>query len=394
MKNCFKLFLIIILFSSLFISCSDDPSSTGLGLLPGDDLVGMNVLDSDSTTINMTSSYFQDSLAVSGSDRILIGQTSTAKSYGLIKFYVIIPDSISTQVGKDSIVVRKCWVEINPNYLLGDNAQTFDFNIFKINQEWSAEDMDLTTFNSLSVDRGIDLSSNKSITDTLIKFQISSSLVNDWVLNGVDSLKGENHGVLFSSTNNTNRIIGFPALTSTASLTDFVVKIEIEKLGHYLDTLTASTTEDAHVVDYTVPNSTKNNLFLMGGAAYRSQMYFDLTTLPKNIVINKASLDVFIDSTESFIGSPSSDTVFAIILDDSTNHDINSYYDISYLFRSDKKYSGDITAFVQRWIDGLENQGLRLNISDEANSVNKIAIGGTKSTNYRPKLKIVYTKRQ
>ena len=394
MKNCFKLFFIIIIFSSLFVGCSDDPSSTGLGLIPGDDLVGMNVLDSDSTVINMTSSYFQDSIDVSGSDRILVGKTNIATSYGLIRFYVIIPDSIATQVEKDSIIVRKCWVEINPNYLIGDNNAQFDFDLYKINETWNSEDINLDNFNSLSIDRSVNLSSNKSITDSLITFEISNSIALKWIQNGVDSLKGENHGLLFSPTASTNKIVGFPGLTYSSTMEDFVVKIEVEKIGHYLDTLTASTTEDVHVVEYANPTSTKNNLFIMGGAAFRSQLHFDLSLLPENVVINKATLDIFIDSTESFIGSPASDTVFAIILDDSTTHKINSYYNISYLFRNDKKFSGDITPFIQRWMDGLDNQGLRLNLSDEANSVNKIAIGGPLSTNYRPKLKIVYTKRQ
>ncbi len=393
MKHLFKIGL--FLFSIIItVGCSDDPSSTGSGLLPDSDLIGMEVFDTDSITVNMTSSFFEDSLDVSGSDKLLVGRNSYAKSVAFVKFYVSIPDSIAEQIENDSIVVKNCWVTINPNYILGDDNATFDFNLYKINQDWDATGVTRDNLNTISIDKSTDISFNRVITDTLITFNINNTIAYKWLENGVDSTKGENFGVYFSPTSNSNKFIGLPALTSASVLDEFGVYIEVEKYGSYLDTLTASSTEDVHVVEFTNPSSNNNNIFMMGGAAIRSKLHFDLTSLPKNIVVNKAILSLYIDPTETVQGTPTSDTLYAIILDDSTTNKINSYYDIGVLYRDENVYSGDVASIIQRWSDGLDNQGFRINLSNEANCVNKIAIGGAKSTIYKPKLKIIYTNRK
>lgn len=393
MKHLFKIGLFLF-FIIIAVGCSDDPSSTGSGLLPDEDLIGMEVFDTDSITVSMTSSFFEDSLDVSSSDKLLVGKNSYATSVAFVKFYVSIPDSIATQIEKDSIIVRNCWVTINPNYILGNSNGSFDFHLYKVNEDWDATGINRENLSSISIDKSVDISSNRVISDTLITFNIKNSIALKWLLNGVDSTKGENYGVYFTPTSGTNKFMGLPALTSSSILDEFGVYIEVEKIGKYLDTLYASSTEDVHVVEYNNPTSTKNNIFMMGGAAIRSQLYFDLSSLPKNIVVNKAILSLYIDSTETLQGTPASDTVYAIILDDSTSHSINTYYDIGVLYRNNYIYSGDVASIIQRWSDGLENQGFRLNLSNEANCVNKVAIGGSKSTTYKPKLKIIYTNRK
>ncbi len=392
-KHLFR-FLVGLFVLSVLSGCSDDPSSTGSGLIPDSDLVYTDIFDTDSMFVNITSSTFNDSIDLSSSDRLLIGKTSFAKATALVRFYPVIPDSISAQLLKDSIIVRKCWVKIIPNYFLGDSLAPFNFNLYRIKQAWSSSEIDNSNYTSLPVDKSNDISFNKVFTDSLITFNIENSTALKWLQYKADTTSGENFGVMFSPTEGTNRIIGIPGLNAYTDYSDFAVYIEVEKIGKYIDTVMAYTTEDLHAVEVTPPTSISNNLFLIGGNPYRSKLYFDLSTLPKNIVINKAILSITRDDSESYIGKPASDTIFAIVLNDSTTNTINQYYNIGYLLNKDKVYSGDITAFIQRWADGISNQGIRLNLSNETNTVNKIAIKSEKSVTSKPKIKIYYTKQR
>jgi hypothetical protein len=394
LKKHFFSFIVIFIVLISFIGCSDDPSSSGYGLIPEGDLVYTDIFDTDSMFVNITSSNFKDSINLSSSDKLLIGKTSYATASALVRFYPVLADSISSQISKDSIIVRKCWVKIIPKYILGDASLPFDFNLYRIKQAWSSTEINNNNYKSLPVDKSNDISFNRSITDTLITFNIENSIALKWLQNKVDTAKGENYGVMFSPTENTNRIIGIPGLNYYTDYSDFTVYIEVEKIGKYIDTVKAFTTEDLHVVEVNLPHSSTNNLILTGGDPYRAKLSFDLSSLPKNVIINKAVLSVTLDESESYIGKPASDTIFAIMLNDSSTNTINKYYNIGYLINKDKVYSGDITSIVQHWVDGESNQGLRLNLSNETNTVNKIAIKSEKSITTRPKIKIYYTKQR
>ena len=394
MKKHLFIFLISLIVLSFFSGCSDDPSSTGSGLLPDGDLIYTDIFDTDSMYVSITSSTYNDSIDLSNANRLLIGKTSFAKATALVRFYPVIPDSISSQLLKDSIIVRNCWVKILPSYKLGETNGTFNFNLYRIKQSWSSTDINNSNYTSLPVDKSNDVSYNKVLTDSLITFNIENSLALKWLKYNVDSTNGENYGVMFSPTEGTNKIIGIPGLNVYTDYSDFAVYIEVEKIGKYIDTVMAYTTEDLHAVEVTAPVSSNNNLFLIGGNPYRSKIHFDLSGLPKNIVINKAVLSVTRDESESYIGTPASDTIFAIVLDDSTTNKINAYYNIGYLINNNNVYSGDITAFVQRWVDGISNQGIRLNLSNETNTVNKVAIISEKASTSKPKIKIYYTKQR
>ncbi|HPN37264.1 MAG TPA: hypothetical protein PL041_02590, partial [Melioribacteraceae bacterium] len=363
MKKHLFIFYFTIFVISIFSGCSDDPSSTGSGLIADSDLIYTDIFDTDSMFVSITSSTYSDSIDLGSSDKLLIGKTSFAKATAFVRFYPVLPDSISTQIAKDSIIVRKCWVKIKPNYFIGDSLANFDFNLYRIKQTWSSSSINNNNYTSLPVDKTNDVSYNRVITDTLITFNIENSIALNWLKNKVDSADGENYGVMFSPTEGTNRIIGIPGLNAYTDYSDFTVYIEVEKNGKYIDTVNAYTTEDIHAVEVTTPSSSNNNLFLIGGDPYRTKIYFDISALPKNVIINKAVLSVTRDNSESYFGKPSSDTIFAIVLNDSLTNTINKYYNIGYLINKDNVYSGDITAFVQRWVFGISNQGIRLNLS-------------------------------
>lgn len=385
-----KIFLFIVVF--VFNACSDEPNATGFGLIPESDLISTDVFDTDSMYVNITSATYNDSIDLSSSERLLIGKTSFAKASAFVRFYPVLPDSILNQILKDSIIVRNCFVKIVPNYKIGSGY--FDFNLYKIKQSWSSSTINNKNYTSLPVDKTQDFSYNKVITDTLITFNIKNTLANSWLLNKADTTKGENFGVMFSPTENSDKIIGIPGLNYYYNYKNFEIYIEVEKIGKYIDTVMAYATEDLHVVDVNSPTSNNNNLFLIAGDPYRSKIHFDLSMLPKNVVINKAVLTLTVDENESYIGTPASDTVFAIILNDSTTNTINKYYNIGYLLKNNNTYIGNVTSIVQLWVDGISNQGLRLNLSNETSTVNKIAIKSEKSVGFKPKLKIYYTKQR
>lgn len=393
--------IIILLLTSVLLlfsinSCSDDPTSIGANLLPDQDLITVNSIDS--LFFQKTRFYDTDSLALNSSSRVLLGQSDKVESTTLMKFYLFLDDSVQDAISDNSIIIKSAVLEIEPVYTFGaESNNNFDFTLHEITSEWNSLEFGETELPDLDYNIE-DVSSNREyFGDTLITLDFDKDLIRSWMDLAVNELQENNHGVYFKFTEGTNKIVGFPAISTTYDSVLTRLKIIIEVPSQFTDTLDIQVTSDAHVVLGELPTTNNNNIFVQGGIPVRSNMFFDVSSIPEYAIINRATLKLFYDESESIIGSSSSDYLSMILMEGYDSSEVDITYSNINLKRDtlETYYSGEITQYVQSWVSE-ENNGFQLYLFDEIETVNKIAIATEEHPNQllKPYLEIIYTSKK
>jgi hypothetical protein len=389
-------FLILILFGSYFwISCSDEPNSVGSVLIPENDKLKTKVFST--LTENVTQSFIpfqEDSLFWGSSDRLLLGNYENIKSEILISFQMLLPDSIKTALSEENTTkLIDSWIELYPNYWIGDSSN-FSFTAKKINTHWNSVVINKDSISNVIADLGPDLVQDYeyNIGDTLIKFSIGDEIVEEWVTNSLNASTQANYGIMLSPTS-FGAIAGFQALTSFPRSQYPTLNLVFEKTNEFIDTVLISPRIDIHVITGERLPEIPNAIYLQGSISARGRLIFDLETLPENILVNSAKLDLFVDDFNTFEGTVKSDTVAASFYYNFASDSIKYEYGKYPLLRSGDKYTGEIRQFVQRWVKGEANEGLELKLSDENRSPAAVSLF---SSDYpdpllRPRLTIYYT---
>lgn len=398
MKRFYKLIFINVFSILSFISCNEDPTSVGIDLLPSTDKIDFKLLDTKDTPLFQKSNTFQSDVDLNFAYTRIIGKNSYAESTTLVKFNIIVSDSILTQLKNNQLTINKAWINIRPSYSLG-NINTFDFSAHQIRSKWSATGFDRDSLPHLQYDAG-NVSFNKTINDTSFNFSLQTTVVKEWMQYKADTLSApKNHGLILKPTSGSNAFLGFVAARYTDHLNLPKLFIEIERASVYKDTLVVTPATDIHVVKGTLPAQDKS-IYLQGGLALQSSLFFDLSLLPKNTIINSARLELTVDTLKSFDSKPKSDSIFVQALKDSTLRTFTGDSLISTILnRTGAKYEGDITWMIQKWITGYENysnHGMLISLVDENSTIARIQIYGTKEAdiNKRPRLKITYMKKK
>ena len=397
MINKFLIFFTFFISAALlFLSCDDEPTAVGVNLIPNQDIIDMLSINSRDGGFSQTSKYYEDSLSLNSSRQVLLGKHSNVESTMLLKFIFFLPDSITAAINEDKLIVQSSWIEMYPNYTFGESTNQFDFSVHKINSSWSS-----LTFNKdslASLDYNVDnLSSNQNITDTIITFNFDKTVTEEWLQLAAQENQSENDGVYYKHSATTDKILGFPALTASTSSNITRLMVLVEVPGEFTDTVVAPATSDVHVVLGTLPVGKSENIFLQGGLASRANLWIDVSSIPNEAIINEAALYLYYDSTETIMGSVPSDSIGALILEDSTNNELNTSFPPVFLRKIDSFYQGNVTRFIQGWISGTaKNEGVQLYLTSEIPTVNKLAVRGsnTSDSTLKPYLEIIYTKKR
>lgn len=396
MKNKILLFLLPLI--ALTFSCSDSPTSVGENLIPNDDKVTFNEFDTNKEDIPQQSYSYFENIKLGSSDRIILGKTSYGESIILLTFRPTLIDTLLTRFKNNELRIYDTWVSMKPNYFLGDKSLPFNFTVHQINNPWSIVGFDKDSLKNLQYDL-TNIATDQKIADTLITFKLPVSIVTEWLKASYDnSLK--NYGIILKPTSSTQRMVGFKAVFSSEEIsTSVVLNYAIERTPNpvFRDTIDVSPYLDNHVVTSSLQK--KSNLFyLQSSYALRGILSFDLSKLPVNIIVNKATLELTSASEFTFDGTPSSDSIDVQILADSVSKKLtsDSLYNITLSKPANSNiYSGDLTWMVQKWLKGETNQGLKLSLTDEYSATSLIAFYNSKETNksLRPRLKIIYSKK-
>lgn len=392
MKLPLSLLLIWIFLSINFISCTDEPSSIGVDLLQGD-RVNVRTFDSQEDTINQTFSNFKEPVVLGFASRILIGKRGDARASALMRFIFSITDTLRQDFLDGNIQVNESKIELDPIYIYTDTSAVFDFTVHEITSNWSSAGFTSDSLSSLTYEP-MDVSSNKNFTDSVYSFNLGNDLVLSWIIFSIDSSQGSNKGIYYKPTESSEKVVGFQALTVT-STTAAKLNIVIEKPGSWIDTINGFIFEDVSTAESDLSSLPTDIVGIRSSVSYQSRLYFDVSEADSDVVVNNAELILTIDSINTVTGSPSNSNITAYRVTDSTNNAFDQSFNVT-LSKVGNLYVGDITAFVNIWLNTRDNQGLLIRPQSYTEGLELIAFKGSSSSllSERPRLKIVFTRLQ
>ncbi|MEW6653241.1 MAG: DNRLRE domain-containing protein [Bacteroidota bacterium] len=378
---------------ALFISCSDSPTSVGENIIPDQDKINFAKYDSFTEDTPQKSFYYKQKLKLGTSAGTMLGKNSYAEYSIMYKFWIAFDDSVLTKIYNNQIVINWAKMRMIKTYSLGEKNANFDFTVHQVRKAWTEEGFDEDTLAVLPYDRA-DVSFSRTVTDSLVSFNLKPQVITDWLKVRKDTNLARNYGLLLKPTSGTSRVAGFDAVFTDGNSKNIAITFEIQRLaGNKKDTFTVAPFWDVHTSVGKHPVSA-NHLFVQGSLGMRSVLSFDLAKIPKNIILNKAILDLTVDPSLTIDGVPASDSLSVQLLGDSTSKKLtgDSLY-FAYLTRKNDVYSGDIAWIVQKWINGEANQGIKIRLPDEEYSASRIALFNSRQTNkaLRPRLTLTYT---
>jgi hypothetical protein len=380
-----------MLVSFIHFSCSDSPSSLGSDLL-SQDLINILELDSAKDSLFQSSSVHKKVIELSSANRLLLGKKDNVEAAILIKFLIGFADSIKQQLKNNELSVLSAKVEFTKNYTYGNPTAPIDFSVHKINNNWS------TGFTSdslplLSYDAN-DISFSKSFSDSINSFNFDTQTALNWLKATADSSIPIDNGLYIKPSLNSEKIIGFQALT-ISDLQIPYLKIVVQKTGVYSDTLSFFPSVHLSVVSGPLPDVGTENIGIQAGLNSEARLFFDLSSLPKDIVVNYAQLTLTIDTIKTITGSSFSNSLRVNYITDSTSLTIDSTFSL-FLNRDGNTFTGSVTSFIQRTVVENNNQGLLLSASDKLNGVELFAVKGSNASAFveRPRLQIIYTSKR
>ncbi len=385
--------IVIILFIIInFISCSDDPpSSIGIDLLDGDFLI-VSTFDTQDDSVTQSSSFFKEVVELGFSSKVLIGKRDEVESTALMDFAFFIVDSLQQDFLDGNITVNQAFIELTPQYTYTDTNAAYDFTVHQITSNWSLG-FTSDSLANLTYDQA-DLSSNKNFTDSIYTFDLDQDFVLQWIKNSIDTSLGENNGIYYIPTMNTDKVVGFQALTTT-STSAAKLKVVIEKQGSFVDTIRAFIFADVSAVVADLPVLPAVDIGVQASVTIQSKLFFDLSEVPPDIVINKAELILTEDTLSSITGSSFNPNLVAFRITDSSDVTIDEDRGIL-LTKTDNIYTGNITSFITTWINSEDNQGMVIRSASLTEGLELFALRGSDypELSERPRLRIVFTSKE
>ena len=391
MKYPLSFIVIIFLIVINVLSCSDDPTSIGIDLLDGDFLI-VSTFDTADDTVTQSSSFFKEVVPLGLSSKVMIGKRDELEATVLMDFTFFIADSLRQDFLDGNILVNKAFIELTPAYTYTDEDAEYDFTVHEITSDWSIG-FTSDSLANLSFDEE-DLSSNKNFTDSLYTFDLNNDFVLQWIKVSIDSSLGKNNGIYYIPTMSTGKVVGFQALTTTSS-NAAKLRVVIEKPGSFVDTIRAFIFADVSTIIKDLPVLPVVDIGVQASTTIQSRLFFDLSEIPPDIIINKAELILTEDTLSSITGSSFNPNLTVFKITDSSDVTIDESRGIL-LIKNDNTYTGDITLFILSWTTNEDNQGMVIRSASLIEGLELFAIKGSDDPNLseRPRLRIVFTSKE
>ncbi len=370
-----------------FYSCSDNPSSIGANLLKIDNLK-INELDSYKDSLAQKSSYLKRTLNLGASYTLLVGKDENLEASTLIKFLISLPDSIKNSINSDSITVTGANIQLFRAYPTKENNSFYDFTVHKVESAWSSN-FTSDSLPMLSYDPS-DISSNKSLTaDSLEQFEISNDFAYSLLKYASDSL-GTDFGLYIKPTDNSKKVVGYYSLYNGVKVP--FLTIAVQKLGLYPDTLFFYASSNVSVVKGNIPpSSLRSRIVVEGGLAVNSKLWFNISKIPFNAIINDAKLTLNMNTAETYLGD-TTNSILAAFLKDSSSNVLDSAGSIANFSEQNNLMTGTITSYVQKWVNTGVNEGIILFLRNQIGSVDLFTFYGSDAVDsLKPRLHIIYT---
>ncbi len=389
-----KLLLIIIGMAVLvFYSCNDNPASVGSSLLKND-YIAVKQIDSYKDSLKQSSSYYKRIIPLGASSTLLLGKHNNVQATTLMKFAIGFNDSILTDYSSNKVSITSATVHLVNSYFYGDSTAPFSFTVHKVNSVWTSRGFDADSLTSL-VYNPADLESNISYTDSAASFNLNLSIADTWMKEIIDSTYTNDYGIYFKPSAGTNKVVGFDVYTSSLTPASSLTLV-LNKPGVYTDTLTFYPADQTSVVTATPPTGSTGDIFIQSSAVYSAKLWFDISSIPKNARINRAELTLTNDSTATIKGNSYVNSLTVYYLKDSTGNLIDTTKGSFSLDSVNNTFDGNITSFVQNWVNSGINQGIVVQPGILTGGMELFAIKGSNASDRaaRPRLIVTYTTRK
>lgn len=380
----------VLFLSIIFYSCSDAPSSIGNNLL-SPDFISVRKFDSFQDTVQQTSSYYKTPVRLSDSPRLLLGKYVNVEASILIKFAVnITNDSLKQAVRNSTFNIISSNVDLVREYSIGDT--TLNYSVHFVNSKWTAlfnaDSLPLLNYNN------DEIGSSKSYTDSLYSFNLDTQTITDWLRTAADTSVKLNNGIYIIPDPASNGIVGFGAYNVSA--VDLPKLTVVVSFSGNVDTLSYISLPDVSIITGDLPSVPAEDIVVQAGLAVDSRVRFDLSKVEKGSVINKALLNLYVDSTATKTGVNFTNALTVYFTKDTAAKSYDTASGIV-LSRVGNYFTGDIARFVQSIVSGFhENLGFTIAAGGQKTGVDIFALKGSGSSDasLRPRLVITYTGRK
>ncbi|MBI5216105.1 MAG: DNRLRE domain-containing protein [Ignavibacteriae bacterium] len=385
MKQQFSFFLFLILIFSIWLGCSDDPNSVGIGLLPPQDSVGIRTL---TTIATLDTSYL--SRIMGGSTRQLVGMDEGIEARAIIQFSGIPTDAPNAII--DTAILR-----FPITYRFKDSVGEFGLHIRRMIRSWTKDSLTWDSTNVPTLVSTVDDTSflkNITVLDSTIEMRVDA-VVRKWFH---DTLKlSSPYGIVLIPTSTSNIIIG--ASTVYVSSTDSRPELYISyrsDTNTSRSTLTLKPFQQVFVANGSIPLTTDSLFYLQAGIAYRGKLHFDLSLIPKQASITAATLQLSLEKNQSLRNSQTSNSFIAHLDLDGASPPKLSSLTATGSFASDTAtiISLDVKTLVQQLASKkVSNNGFVIRAGNEFISADRYAFYSNVASDstLRPQLKITYT---
>ncbi|MFA6979080.1 MAG: hypothetical protein WC209_07115 [Ignavibacteriaceae bacterium] len=389
-KSSFVLALLILV-PFFFVACSDDPSSLGSDLLNQDNII-VSKLDSFTDTLAQKFEPHQAKLSLGSSEVLLVGKDANVESQILLAFYFSVSSKYLADLDSNLTFVSAD-ISLTRTYFFGDTLQSFNVGIHQVTSSWNSlftiDSLPKLSYNSSSV------MLSQSNTGSAYTFSVDPNLAKDWFKAAKDTSLGKNYGLLLKP-NGTCRFTGFAASTSYTDVP--TIKIVVKKSSTYetyQDTLTYNGSVDVHLIQGSFPEASNKTLTIQSGTGVQGKLWFDLSNLPADAVVNTAKLTLNIDTLNIKVGSSYTDGLLAYQIADSTTDSTNSQFVVS-LARSGNTYSGDVARIINNAVITKNNYGMLIMPYYQIKGIENFALFNSNALNgeLKPRLTITYSQKK
>ncbi len=376
-------FLAVVLISILILAlqgCTENPTGVGRGLLLSKDSVKIKI-----DTLYATSHASQSTkIYTSGSDQLLLGKYSSYDAITMLKFKEFQAATL------DTVTVTSATLQLHSTYHFGDSLAPIAFSVYQAVAAW-----DTASYDSLTLQPGnyyspipISALSPRTIDDTsTVQCSIDTGIVNSW-FRPVGSLS--NYGLVLKASN-VSTVKGFGSFNNAASYNKPTLIINYVRNGDGVPGTFALNTGDSRFVA-SIPQSNlvinPDLMYVQAGVAYRGQLYFNLSSLPKAALILKADLELTLDATDSRLNNYAADSVYCYyVLTDSSTGLIPISSQSSTDSKGRKLYRFAVRDDVRAWAISSIFQSLQFGAKGELRSLDLFTLYGTVSAaDVRPRL--------
>jgi hypothetical protein len=356
-------FFFVLTFTLLLIflnGCGKEPNDVGFGLLPENEIFNVKVYED---SVEVYAENIQNFISNSSSNILFIGNYENISCAVLIRFDI--PDTLRD--------VKLNWARVRlfkSGSFIGDSTIPAHFTAHKVLSNY---------YDTLYDSRVIGEFNN--VPDSVNYFQIDTSVVREWLLgkNYGLYLKPQNYGVIWAF-NSLDEMLYTPAL-----------EVEVQKNDGRIDTVRFFYGSDGYIAKATGEVDT-NYIVLQSGVGLRSILKFDVSKVPKNIIVNRAEISLYLKEKVKYGTAGVDSLIGSFITDSELLKKSLGGLEGNYLGLRNPldtlEYIIPVTTPVQRWVNGEGNKGILLRCYNEQDNFDRYVFY---FKDRRPKLKIYYT---